>query len=86
MSPLHSEDQGNQIVPGLLKAREIAESLGVSEAYIRRHTAQGDFPCIKLPGGPVRYDLQTILNAFRKGGEKQKKHPVVFSMPPRKWV
>lgn len=70
----------------LLKAREVAERLGVSEGYIRRRTGSGEIPCVKLPGGPVRYDLSEILEIFRIKGLPPAKPEIIFPLGGKQWV
>jgi excisionase family DNA binding protein len=39
----------------LLRAREVAELLGVSTETVLRWTRRGDLPAVRLPGGAIRY-------------------------------
>jgi excisionase family DNA binding protein len=43
----------------LLKAREAAQALAISERLLWKLTDQGDIPCVRI-GRSVRYDVQDL--------------------------
>lgn len=44
----------------LLTARVVADTLGVSAETVLRWTRRGELPAIRLPGGAIRYDPDTL--------------------------
>ena len=53
----------------LLRVREFAELLNVSEETVRRYAREKVFSTVDIPGGVIRFHRQTILdelNSFRR--------------------
>ncbi|QUE50572.1 helix-turn-helix domain-containing protein [Luteolibacter ambystomatis] len=48
--------------PILLRRRDVAELLGVSERTVEVMKARGDFPIVRLAGRSVRYPREAILD------------------------
>jgi excisionase family DNA binding protein len=57
----------------LLPAREVAQFLDMSTAWVLDHWQAGDLPGFKLPGGAVRFrasELEAWLEGRRRGPER----------------
>lgn len=44
----------------LLSARDVADRLGVSTETVLRWTRRGELPAVRLPGGAIRIDPDTL--------------------------
>lgn len=58
--PTHKATKQTDL-PILLRRREVAELLGVSERTVEGMKARGDFPVVHLAGRSVRYPREAIL-------------------------
>jgi excisionase family DNA binding protein len=56
-----------QAPTGLLRAREAAERLGMSEQALRRASQRGKIPFVKLPSGGCRWEAAAI-DAWARSG------------------
>ena len=55
-------------MPHLIDFAELAHELSVSQGAIRKWTAEGWLPCIKV-GRTVRYNLAEVMEAVRQRQE-----------------
>jgi excisionase family DNA binding protein len=66
----------------LLKAREAAQRLAISESCLYRLTASGEIPCVRV-GKLVRYSVETLRN-WIKARESCEPAPLPLNPQPRR--
>jgi excisionase family DNA binding protein len=49
----------------MLRSSELAREVGLSKATVLRLANEGVIPCVRLPSGHYRFDLQEVKNALR---------------------